>query len=239
MKIEQLIKAVNESVSNEDFAAMSKKADAIKAGQQQAPTNNTIPFPKQPGNAPSTTVEPQTTAPTAPKQGAWDRAKELGRQTVGVAKDVAAGAGNVSKGIQATAQGTGNLVKGVAQGVNTAGQGISTAAQGVGTAAKGVGQAVGDIGNAAGTGLQGAANAVRGVGDLAGAVTGAVTTPIGSLAGGFKRGFQQATGSKSAPSSASASPAASQASAAAGNAELDQLRATLQTMDQRLRRAGI
>jgi hypothetical protein len=202
MKIEQLIKAVNESVSNEAFADLARKEKELAATRAQTstdPVDNTVPFPKQPGTAPSTTVAPQ---PTAPTQSKWDKAKQLGRQTVGVAKDVAAGAGNVSKGIQATAQGAGNLVKGVGQGVNTAGTGVASAIQGVGK------------------------------------VGAATTSALGSIAGGFKQGYQKQTGGGSAPANTTATPA-SQAANAAGNAELDQLKATIQTMDQRLRRAGI
>ena len=192
MKIEQLVKAINEA---------GPRTAAQQASMQNAatgPIDNTIPFPTQPGNAPSTTV-----APTAQPQSRWNKAKELGRQTVNVAKDVAAGAGNVSKGIQATAQGAGNLVKGVGQGVNTAGSGVASAIQGVGK------------------------------------VGAATTSALGSIAGGFKQGYQKQTGGGSAPSSASSAAPASQAANAAGTAELDQLKATIQTMDQRLRRAGI
>lgn len=205
MKIEQLIKAVNESVSNEDFAAMSKKADAIKAQQQATttPANNTIPFPKQPGNAPTTTVAPPAQPSTLKK--AWDYAnsQQSGADLQKFGKGVADAGGSLSRGAQTVAQGTGNLIKGVGQGINTAGSGVASAIQGVGK-----------VGNA-------------------------TTSALGSIAGGFKQGYQKAVGTSPATSNTSSAAPAGQAANAAGNAELDQLKATIQTMDQRLRRAGI
>ena len=87
-----------------------------------------------------------------PKQSVWDKTKAIGNKAAGVA-------GDISAGIQKTAQGTGNLVKGVGNAVNTA-------AQGVGNAASGIANAVASPVGAFKQGLRG--GGVAGVGGQAG-----------------------------------------------------------------------
>jgi len=199
MKIEQLIKAVNESASNEDFNAMSQKANAIK--QQQGvtkPTGTVLPFPK------TTTATPGPAGTTGPS--ALDKFKQ-GASAVGSA---------IKTGAQA-----------VAKNAPAVGQGVSNVAQGLGTA---------------GTGI------VKGAGDIASQAVGGATQAVGAGLGGIVHGYKAARGGQQfggggtagTPSSAGAPSTPSSAGAAAGgNDEMDQLRSTLQTMDQRLRRAGI
>lgn len=201
MKIEHLIKAVNESQSNEDFAAMSKKADQIAANAKAktaAPTDNTIAFPKQPGTTPSTTVA-QPAGPSG-----LDRLKKV--------------AGAVGSAMKTGAQA-------VAKNAPAVGQGISNVARGLGTAGTGIVKGAGDI----------ASQAVGGATQAVGAGLGGVVHGYKAARGGQQFGGGGTAGTPSAPSASSTSAP----SAATGNDELDQLKATLQTMDQRLRKAGI
>lgn len=212
MKIEQLINAVNESVSNEAFADLAKKEKEIAAANAGKPAGQVLNFPKTTtGDTLGQTTPAQRLAqqkaasqPGALKK-AWDYAnsQQSGADLQKFGKGVADAGGSLSRGAQTVAQGTGNLIKGVGQGINTAGSGVASAIQGVGK------------------------------------VGAATTSALGSIAGGFKQGYQKQAGGGSAPSGTSSAAPAGQAANAAGNAELDQLKATIQTMDQRLRRAGI
>ena len=79
----------------------------------------------------------------------------------------------------------------------------------------------------------------RGIGKVAGGAAKAVGAVAGGVAGlgsAFKKGYQAGANAVGGPGAAQSAPSA--ASSNAGSAELDQLKATLQAMDQRLRRAG-
>jgi hypothetical protein len=196
MKIEQLIKAVNESASNEDFNAMSQKANAIKAQQGVTkPAGTVLNFPK------TTTATPGPAGTTGPS--ALDKFKQ-GASAVGSA---------IKTGAQA-----------VAKNAPAVGQGVSNVAKGLGTAGTGIVKGAGDI----------ASQAVGGA-------TQAVGAGLGGIVHGYKaaRGGQQFGGGGTAGTPSAAAPGTPSAAPAGGNDELDQLRSTLQTMDQRLRRAGI
>ena len=228
MKIEQLLKAVNETQNNEAFNAINPnsplgRAQAVQAEKDAANStakDNTVQFPKQPATnfgsgQTQGTVAPKvnysfnaspkpTTTPTAQPstaKKAWDYAnsQQSGADIQKFGAGVADAGGSLSRGVQNVAQGTGNLVKGVGQGV---------------------------------------ASAIKGVGNVGAAATGA----LGQMAGGFKSGYDKQTGrggssysatSSSAPSAATNAPQADQSD------EIAQLRSQLQAMQQKLTRAGI
>jgi hypothetical protein len=82
-----------------------------------------------------------------------------------------------------------------------------------------------------------------GIGTKIGQGIGKIAKGIGAVAGvpagigrAIKKGYQAGANTVGGPGAAASAPSA--ASSNAGSAELDQLKATLQSMDQRLRRAG-
>jgi hypothetical protein len=82
-----------------------------------------------------------------------------------------------------------------------------------------------------------------GLGTRLGQGIGKIAKGIGAVAGvpagigrAIKKGYQAGANAVGGPGAAQSAPSA--ASSNAGSAELDQLKATLQSMDQRLRRAG-
>lgn len=216
MKIEQLIKAVNESVSNEAFntavnpnsplgraqAAEKAKADAAAT----TPNLTVMPGGKGTGTQPQTApvsfgkgVSMPTNPVTVP--GAGTSAVPTTQPTV---------AKTPAPSTTQPVGPTGDPVLDKPLSAAAPKKPGTTLAQKVGGLAKGVGAVAGGvagIGRAVKKGYAAGANAVGGPGAPAAGTTGV------------------------------ASSGASQS--AADNAELDQLRATLQTMDQRLRRAGI
>jgi hypothetical protein len=226
MKIEQLLRAVNEgmfdtvtanSALGRAQAAAQEKAAADAANKEKAGANafgsmaqnlKVIPGGKnataastQP-DATGTTTTPTTAAQPSTAKKAWDYAnsQQSGADIQKFGQGVADAGGSLSRGVQNVAQGTGNLVKGVGKSV---------------------------------------ASAIGGVGDVAGAATGA----LGQLAGGFKRGYDKQTGKGgySAPSSSipSAPSAPTNTPQPDQSDEIAQLRSQLQSMQQKLTRAGI
>jgi len=258
MKIEQLISAVNESVNNEAFADLARKEKEMAAnrtapvtkpapnltvvpggkgtGVQTQQATNPVSFGKgtampinpvtvpgagtsavpatTPTTAPTTTTEP--TAKTGKFKKAWDYAnsQQSGADLQKFGAGMADAGASLSRGAQTVAQGTGNLVKGVSQG---------------------------------------AASAVKGIGDVASQAVGGAAQTVGAGIGGAIHGFKAAragqqfggggtAGAPGAPVSSGGSAPSPQSAAGAdagGSDELAQLKSTLQTMDQRLRRAGI
>jgi hypothetical protein len=216
MKIEQLIKAVNESVSNEAFntavnpnSPLGRAQAAEKEKADAAAQDNIVQFPRSttpPDEAPVVTTQPtsqRTAAPSKFKQAT---------QAVGSA---------LKTGAQA-----------VAKNAPAVGQGVSNVAKGLGSA---------------GTGI------VKGIGDIASQAVGGATQAVGAGLGGAVHGYKAAragqqfggggtAGAPGAPVSSGGSATSPQSAAGAdagGSDELAQLKSTLQTMDQRLRRAGI
>jgi hypothetical protein len=221
MKIEQLLKAVNEGIfdtvtANSPLgraqAAAQEKAAADAANKEKAGANafgsmaqnlKVIPGGKSTGDTtqPTTTTQPATTPQPSTAKKAWDYAnsQQSGADIQKFGQGVADAGGSLSRGVQNVAQGTGNLVKGVGKGV---------------------------------------ASAIKGVGNVGAAATGA----LGQMAGGFKSGYDKQTGrggssysatSSSVPSAATNAPQADQSD------EIAQLRSQLQAMQQKLTRAGI
>jgi hypothetical protein len=214
MKIEQLLKSINEAGPR--TAAQQASMQAAMNGEPD-PTDNTIQFPKQPaanfgGGQTQGTVAPKvnysfnaspkpTTTPTpqpSTAKKAWDYAnsQQSGADIQKFGQGVADAGGSLSRGVQNVAQGTGNLVKGVGQGV---------------------------------------ASAIKGVGNVGAAATGA----LGQMAGGFKSGYDKQTGRGGSSYSAPSSSAATNAPQADQSDEIAQLRSQLQAMQQKLTRAGI
>ena len=258
MKIEQLISAVNESINNEAFSDLARKEKELAANrtapvtkpspnltvvpggkgtgaQTQQATNpvsfgqgtampiNPITVPGAgtsavPTTTPTTAPTTQTTTPAEPGKfkKAWDYAnsKQSGADLQKFGAGMVDAGGSLSRGAQTVAQGTGNLVKGVSQG---------------------------------------AASAVKGMGDVASQAVGGAAQTVGAGIGGAIHGFKAAragqqfggggtAGAPGAPVSSgggSTSPQSAAGADAGGGDELAQLKSTLQTMDQRLRRAGI
>jgi hypothetical protein len=75
----------------------------------------------------------------------------------------------------------------------------------------------------------------QGIGKLAKGIGAVAGVPAG-IGRAIKKGYQAGANTVGGPGAAASAPSA--ASSSAGSAELDQLKATLQSMDQRLRRAG-
>jgi len=137
------------------------------------------------------------------------------------------GAGAVGGALKTGARMAGQgIVKGaqaVAKNAPAIGQGVSNVAQGLSTAGVGLVKGAGDIASQAAGGIGQAALA-----GLGGAVRGYKT----ARSGGKFSNASWDTGTANPPSSSPMAPAA-------GNQELDQLKAQLQAMDQRLQKAGI
>ena len=104
----------------------------------------------------------------------------------------------------------------------------------VGRGAKAVGGAVGDVA----TGL---GHVAGGVGNLAARTTGGIAQAVGAIGGGLKAGFKGQDYKHGGGGSYSGSDQWGNGggSSSAGPDEVDDLRATIRSMDQRLRRAGI
>jgi len=174
----------------------------------------------QPTVAPKTTTQPAT-APTTAAQpkgpGAMKKAlnyansAQSGQDIAKFGKGMADAGGSLNRGAQTVVKGTGNLVKGVGQGIGSA--------------------------------LSGVGSAVKGVGDVAAQTVGGVAQTIGAAAGGLKHGYQSAgSGQKFGGGGYSGTPTATPASGgtpSGGNDEVAGLKATLQAMDARLKKAGI
>lgn len=219
MKIEQLISAVNESVNNEAFADLAKKEKEIAAAATKpAPNLTVVPGGKntgaatQQGTAPVSFGKgvPMPTNPiTVPGAGTSAVPPTATPPTTPVP---ATGPGKFGQATQAVGSTTtGDPVLDQQPAPKQPGK---TIAQRLGSFAKGIGAVAGapaGIGRAIKKGYEVGANAIGG--------PGASTAPSSS--------------SVSAPSTQSAAPSADV------NDELTQLKSTLQTMDQRLRRAGI
>jgi hypothetical protein len=260
MKIEQLISAVNESINNEAFSDLARKEKELAAnrtapvtkptpnftvvpggkgaGAQTQQATNPVSFgkgtamPINPITVPGagTSAVPATTPTTSPTtqptttpdepgkfKKAWDYAnsKQSGADLQKFGAGMADAGASLSRGAQTVAQGTGNLVKGVSQGAASAVKGIGdVACQAVGGAAQTVGAGIGGA-------IHGFKAARAGQQFGGGGTAGAPGAPVSKGGGG-------------APSPQSAAGAD-----AGGSDELAQLKSTLQTMDQRLRRAGI
>lgn len=217
MKIEQLIKAVNESVNTEAFntavnpnSPLGRAQAAEKAKADAAAQDNTVQFPKTTA-APATTnfAGGQTQGSVAPKVNYSFNASPTTQPTTTTTAPATTPAATTTPATT-TASPTGDATLDQPLAPKKPG---TTLAQKVGGLAKGVGAVAGGvagIGRAVKKGYAAGANAVGGPG-----------APAAGTTGGASSDASQA------------------AAAAAGNAELDQLKATIQTMDQRLRRAGI
>jgi hypothetical protein len=175
MKIEQLIKAVNESQTNEVFADLVKKEKEIAAANAVKPAGQVLNFPKTTAGdtlgqtTPAQRLAQQKAAsqPGALKK-AWDYAnsQQSGADVQKFGQGVADAGGSLSRGAQTVAKGTGNLVKGVGQGV---------------------------------------ASALGGVGDVAGAATNAIGRFAGGFKSGYNQQTGRGGSSYSAPASSSPS----------------------------------
>jgi hypothetical protein len=113
------------------------------------------------------------------------------------------------------------------------------AAGSIGRGAKAVGGAVGDVA----TGL---GHVAGGVGNLAARTTGGIAQTIGAIGGGLKAGFKGqdykhggSSGSSYSGPDQWGNTSGGGGSSGTGPDEVDDLRATIRSMDQRLRRAGI
>lgn len=215
MKIEQLISAVNESVNNEAFADLARKEKEMAANKTAPAATPTPNLTVMPGGK-GTGTQPQTT-PVSFGKGVSMPTNPVTVPGAGTSAVPATQPTSVKTSAPSTTQPagpTGDPVLDKPLPAAAPKKPGTTFAQKVGGLAKGVGAVAG--------GVAGIGRAVK-KGYAAGA---------------------DAVGGPGAPSAGSASSVASggasQAAAdAAGNAELDQLKATIQTMDQRLRRAGI
>jgi hypothetical protein len=108
-----------------------------------------------------------------------------------------------------------------------------------------VGRGVKAVGGAVGDAATGVGHAVGGVGNLAARTVGGVAQTIGAIGGGLKAGFKgqdyNSGKSYSDGSSGSSQWGNNGSGGTSGGVpdEVDDLRATIRSMDQRLRRAGI
>ena len=115
---------------------------------------------------------------------------------------------------------------------------LGSVGRGVGNVAKAVGSTVGDVATAAG-------DVAGGVGNLASRTVGGVAQTIGAVPGGLKAGYRGQSYKTSGPDYRSSADdnqwgdANGTGSGNAGPDEVDDLRSTIRSMDQRLRRAGI
>ena len=245
MKIEQLISAVNESVNNEAFADLARKEKEMAA-------NRTAPVTKP---APNLTVVPggkgtgvQTQQATNPVSFGKGTAMPINPVTVPGAGTSAVPATTPTTAPTtqpAPTQSAGpSAVDRLKQAAGTVGSAIKTGAQAVAKNAPAVGQGVSNVAQglgSAGTGI------VKGVGDIASQAIGGAAQTVGAGLGGAVHGYKAARagqqfgggGTAGSPGVSAPSPQSAAGADAGGNDELAQLKSTLQTMDQRLRRAGI
>jgi hypothetical protein len=160
-------------------------------------------------------------------------ASALGRGAQSVSNVVQKGAANAAQNIPAITNYAGQLAKKVQPGLSNVATATGDLAKNVGTGLKGVGQGIGSVGQGIGAGL-------RGVGDVASSAVGAVTSPLGALAGGLKRGYDTARAGQSFSTAGGGAGAPAISHAGSSNdQEVDQLKAAIQAMDQRLRNKGI
>lgn len=112
---------------------------------------------------------------------------------------------------------------------------LGSVGRGVGSVAKTVGRTVGDVATAAG-------DVAGGVGNLASRAVGGVAQTVGAVPGGLKAGYRGQSYKNSGPDYSSSSDSQQWGGGGSGSAapdEVDDLRSTIRSMDQRLRRAGI
>lgn len=112
---------------------------------------------------------------------------------------------------------------------------LGSVGRGVGSVAQTVGRTVGDVATAAG-------DVVGGVGNLASRAVGGVAQTVGSVPGGFKAGYKgqnYKTGGDYQASPDDTQWGGGGGSSGAAPDEVNDLRSTIRSMDQRLRRAGI
>jgi hypothetical protein len=104
-----------------------------------------------------------------------------------------------------------------------------------------VGRGVKAVGGAVGDAATGVGHAVGGVGNLAARTVGGVAQTIGAIGGGLKAGFKGQDYKHSGGGSYGSDQWGNTGGSGGGGApdEVDDLRATIRSMDQRLRRAGI
>jgi len=114
---------------------------------------------------------------------------------------------------------------------------LGSVGRGVSNVAKTVGSTVGDVATAAG-------DVAGGVGNLASRAVGGVAQTVGAVPGGLKAGYRGQSYKTNGPDygSSNSSHQWGSSGASSSNAapdEVDDLRSTIRSMDQRLRRAGI
>lgn len=244
-------------------AAAQPAAPAADANGRIEPTlgdirkNAGLPAAQEPEQLQATPAE----EPAAPKKSFMQKAGDAAQGLSNIIQKGAANAGenipaisnyagnlakNTEPGVSQVAKSTGNLAKSVGSAAKDVGGAVGDVGHGVDAAAQGLGKGVGGIGQGIGHAATGLAKGVQGVGDLAGSVAGAVTNPIGGLVGGIKRGFNNATGGVQSSGGAGSSAIRRVAgiggaggSGGGANDELSQLQATIQQMDQRLRKGGL
>jgi hypothetical protein len=123
---------------------------------------------------------------------------------------------------------------------------LGSVGRGVGNVAKTVGRTVGDVATAAGDAATGVGNLAGGVGNLASRAVGGVAQTVGAVPGGLKAGYRGQSYKTNGPDYGSSNSAHQWGDNGAGGGvnnavpdEVNDLRSTIRSMDQRLRRAGI
>jgi hypothetical protein len=121
---------------------------------------------------------------------------------------------------------------------------LGSVGRGVGSVARTVGRTVGDVATAAGDAATGVGNLAGGVGNLASRAVGGVAQTVGAIPGGLKAGYRGQSYKTTGPDYGSSNSThqwgdtGADVSSAAPD-EVNDLRSTIRSMDQRLRRAGI
>jgi len=123
---------------------------------------------------------------------------------------------------------------------------LGSVGRGVSNVAKTVGSTVGDVATAAGDAATGVGNLAGGVGNLASRAVGGVAQTVGAVPGGLKAGYRGQSYKTNGPDYGSSNSSHQWGDTGAGGGvnnavpdEVNDLRSTIRSMDQRLRRAGI
>jgi hypothetical protein len=246
MKITQLLTDLNEAGARSAAQQASMKSAATGIPQANNPFNlkvmpggkgTTAPTqqsanPVSFGKGTAMPIKPMTTpgagTSAAPKTTTAVAPQAANTQQPGALKKALNYANSAQSG-----QDIAKFGRGVADAGGALNRGAQTVAKGAGSLVKGIGQGVGSA-------LSGIGSVAKGVGDVAAQTVGGIGQTIGSAAGGLKHGYKSAgAGQKFGGGGYSGTPTSTPAQSATDSNEVDSLKATLQAMDARLRKAGI